>query len=161
VAEAGPEVQLVGARGLPDNLWATDKFYYHIRRHTPKHLVDKVDFICALGYGAERDRLDLTTGRPEKVVTDLGVFRWDENHEFIVESLHPGVTLDHVQSQTGFRINGSSGSQVTAVPTREELECIRNVVDPNGWRQIESANAPAGLMQQYLLSRPRAVRLVP
>lgn len=147
-----PAVQLVGARGLPDNLWGIEKYYFHMVRHTPKHFVERVDFVCSLGYGAERTRLNLKTGFPGTVVSDLGVFGWDDYGQFEIQSLHPGVRFDVVQSRTGFKLKEPPDKNFpsTPPPTPDELECIRTIVDPHGWRRLDAASAPSQLLGELL-----------
>lgn len=144
-----PRIQLIGARGLPDDLWGNDEFFYHVRRHSRHCFVEQVDVVCSLGFGEERERLGLTRGWPGVVVSDLGVFDWDrERGEMRIETLHPGVSFDLVQERTGFRLsdNGGRPYPVTAAPTAEELDLIRNVVDPSGWRRMDSREASPELL---------------
>jgi acyl CoA:acetate/3-ketoacid CoA transferase beta subunit len=147
-----PRVQLVGARGLPDNLWGTERLLYHVKRHTPRHIVEKVDFICTLGFGRARDELNLCSGRPGLVVSDLGVFGWDAEGRFDVRTLHPGVTFAMLQERTGFKVacGPNRNFSETEPPTADELECIRRVIDPRGWRAIESDTPPVGLKADYM-----------
>jgi glutaconate CoA-transferase subunit B len=145
-----PVAQLIGARGLPDDLWGNEKFFYHVRRHSKQSFVEKVDIVCALGHGTERDDLGLKAGLPGVVVSDLGVFGWDTRSGHIrIETLHPGVTFDLVQRLTGFAWPEKDGEDfpATAPPTAEELRVIREIVDPKGWRLVESSDCPADLLR--------------
>lgn len=149
---ARPKVQLVGARGIPDDLWRVSRICYHIVRHSPRLFVEHVDFVCGLGYGEERRRLGLTTGWPGVAVSDLGVFTWNPvTGDPLIESLHPGVPLNEVVEKTGFTFaNAHEEVRETVAPTREELRLIRDVLDPLGWRRLESAAPPPGLLEQLL-----------
>jgi hypothetical protein len=53
-----------------------------------------------------------------------------------VRSLHPGVTAEEVAEKTGFAIDTSTAG-TTRLPTAEELELIRTVIDPRGLRDKE------------------------
>ena len=55
-----------------------------------------------------------------------------------VVSLHPGVTLERVQEKTGFVVHAEGEIPVTPAPTAEELRLIREVIDPQGLRRLES-----------------------
>lgn len=148
-----PKVQLVGARGLPDNLWGIPKFRFHMNRHTPRHFVEKVDFVCSLGYGRERTALNLTTGVPDTVISDLGVFNWDQNGDFKIVSLHPGVTFEILQKKTGFELKKPEAAiPTTPAPTASELDCIRNIVDPYGWRILASESASPDLLHEMQIA---------
>ena len=104
--------------------------------------MERVDFVCGLGYGPERSRLGIETGLPRKVVSDLGVFGFDtERNHMVIESLHPGVTFELCQERTGFAWPDSKPSiEPTPEPTPDELDCIREVVDPHGIRLLGTSD---------------------
>jgi glutaconate CoA-transferase subunit B len=130
-----PTVQLIGSRGLPDDLWRCSVIHYHIPRHTPRSVMAAVDFISSFGYGPRRESYPNAKGRPGLLVTDLGVFKWpDESEEMVVESLHPGVTADRARGATGFELDIPEGVAVTEPPTGDELRVLRELVDPFDYR---------------------------
>ena len=47
-----------------------------------------------------------------------------------VESLHPGVSYEHVQENTGFELLKTSDVGQTEPPRQEELRILREEVDP-------------------------------
>ena len=49
-----------------------------------------------------------------------------------VESLHPGVTFDEVQENTGFDLGQVADVVETVPPTEAELCILRDEVDPDG-----------------------------
>ena len=49
-----------------------------------------------------------------------------------VRSIHPGVAPAEVQAATGFALGDLSRVPVTAAPTPEELDLLRQRVDPRG-----------------------------
>jgi glutaconate CoA-transferase subunit B len=49
-----------------------------------------------------------------------------------VESLHPGVTREDVQANTGFELLFVDPLPTTSEPTDEELHILREEVDPQG-----------------------------
>lgn len=72
-----------------------------------------------------------------RVVTNLGVFGFDSpDHAMRAVSLHPGVTAGDVAAATSFAL-GCGGAGVTREPTDEELRLIREVLDPEGFRDTE------------------------
>jgi len=135
-----PKIQLIGARGVPDDLWGCERLCYHIRRQTPRSFVEKVDFLCSFGYGPARAAGGAKAALPGVVISDLGVYDFDAaTGAMRVLSLHPGVTFEAAQKATGFPLGRPAGEiPVTAAPTAEELRCIREVIDPLGLRRIES-----------------------
>jgi glutaconate CoA-transferase subunit B len=130
-----PTIQLIGSRGLPDDVWRCSTIHYHIPRHTPLSVVETVDFVSSFGYGERRDQYPQAKGRPGLLVTDLGVFTWpDEGGDMQVESLHPGVTPGRVQAQTGFELKIPSDVSITEPPTTDELRVLRDRLDPFEFR---------------------------
>ena len=136
-----PRAQLIGARGIPDDLWGCERLNFHMRTHSPKAFVEKVDFVC--GFGESRDFGKQTTrsAAPGVVVSDLGVFDFKgPGGTMQIVSLHPGVDFATVQEKTGFELpNPGANVAVTAAPTAEELRIIREVIDPLGLRRLDSA----------------------
>jgi glutaconate CoA-transferase subunit B len=157
-----PKVQLIGSRGLPDDLWRLKRMNFHLPKHTRRSLVEKVDFVCSFGYGPVRQQFrdNGTTGRepmiPGLLVSNLGVFRWSEaTGEFEVESLHPGVAADEVRANTGFDLLFPATVPVTELPTADELDAIRNVIDPWNFRSGNEAadRAASRVVTSALMTR--------
>lgn len=146
-----PKAQLIGARGIPDDLWGCERLNFHIRSHTPKVFVETVDFVCGFGRPpAALGPTGIAPARPGLVVSDLGVFDFEgEGGAMRIVSLHPGVSFAQVQQATGFALaDPGADLQVTAAPTPRELEVIRTVIDPNGMRRLESAEGTGRLMRE-------------
>lgn len=49
-----------------------------------------------------------------------------------LKSLHPGITVDDVISNTGFRVEMTADVGATPAPTDEELFVLRTRIDRNG-----------------------------
>jgi glutaconate CoA-transferase subunit B len=65
------------------------------------------------------------------VVTPLCVFRFDPVAKTLrVESLHPEVSPEELQSKTGFPVEVSSATPITPAPTTEQLKMLRERVRP-------------------------------
>ncbi|TNC29184.1 CoA-transferase [Amycolatopsis alkalitolerans] len=157
-----PKVAMIGSRGIPDDLVRLSELTFHVRRHTPRALVERVDFRCGLGFGPDRDRLGLTMGEPRMLVTDLGVFDFDRDGAGMrVRSLHPGVSFGDVVKATGFELLPPRGAvPVTPPPTEEELYWIRERLDPLGVRRLDSPEPPPGLLAE-LAERERSLWTTP
>jgi hypothetical protein len=52
-------------------------------------------------------------------------------------SFHAGVTIDQIQSKTGFDLVISPDIRETPPPTEEELDLLRNEIDPLSIRKLE------------------------
>src|SRR5947208_4620675 len=100
-----------------------------------RRFVEKVDFVTTPGYltgpGA-REAAGLPSGTgPYRVITDLAIMGYHEETKHMeVLSLHPGVTMEQVQANTGFAIAGREPLLTTAPPSEQELRILRDEVDP-------------------------------
>ena len=95
------------------------------------NFVDKLSFQTSLGHGPtgrERRELGVRTEGPTLLVTDLCVMKPDpETKEFLVFSLHPGVTREQVVEATGWPVRFAGQVDKTPVPTVGELEALRDL----------------------------------
>jgi len=133
-----PTRQMFGVRGAPGNTINHPTSYW-VGKHTPRVFCDKVDIVSGVGY----DQID-----PEnpayrfhhlhRVVSNLGVFDFGgPDHTFRALSLHPGVTADQVTENTSFEVAGLADAGTTRAPTDDELQLIREVLDPRNLRDRE------------------------
>jgi glutaconate CoA-transferase subunit B len=131
-----PKTRLPGSGGANDVgslCWRT----IILMQQDTRRFVEKVDFITTPGYltgpGArEKAGLPANTG-PYRVVTQLGIMGFDEKSKRMkLLSVHPGVTVEHVEANTGFDLNISDKVTVTKPPTEKELKILRTEIDPAG-----------------------------
>jgi glutaconate CoA-transferase, subunit B len=148
---ARPKVQMVGARGVPDDLWGCERLCFHMRRQTTRSFVEKVDFTCSFGFGERRKTWGERPALPGMVVSDLGVYDFDpEAGSMRIVSLHDGVGFDDAQKRTGFPLLRPSGAiPVTPAPSAEELQVIREVIDPLGIRRLDGDGTDALLAELW------------
>lgn len=129
-----PKVRFPGSGGGNDFAslcWRTMVMTQHDRRR----FVERLDFLTTPGFltgpGAREEAGLPHGGGPYKVITDLAVMGYDPvSCRMQVESLHPGVTFDTVQANTGFELSLSPGAGETAAPEEDELRILRDEVDP-------------------------------
>lgn len=144
-----PKAALIGARGLPDDSVHLKAMNYHVVDHSKRSFPARVDFVCAVGFGEAREKAGLRDGRPGIVVSNLGVFDFDEAlGKMRVESLHPGVSIEEVKEKTGFDLLIPSNVPETEPPARKEVDFIRNQIDPLGLRFLDRMPRPN--MKDYL-----------
>jgi len=95
--------------------------------------VEQVDFITSPGFirgGTTRRDSGLPAGGMYRVVTDLGLFGFDEKtRRMTIVALHPGVTVAQVQENTGFKLEAGSNIETTEPPSAAELAFLRKL-DP-------------------------------
>ncbi len=136
-----PKIRLPGTAGLADMASIGKKLYYWNPNHSPRSLVEKVDYISAAGYldgGDARQRLGLEGG-PELVVSNLAVLDFEPvSKRMRLLSVHPGVTVEQVQAATGFELLLPEGDvPITRPPTRSQVRLIRENIDPDNMRKRE------------------------
>jgi glutaconate CoA-transferase subunit B len=91
--------------------------------HTPRTLVEKVDFISAAGTSPEGE---YRPGGPHALVTGLCVFHFDRaRRRFVLVSTHPGVTVDNVKQATGFSFDVAAEVKVTPTLPAADLARLR------------------------------------
>jgi glutaconate CoA-transferase subunit A len=140
IAIKGKTLRLPGQGGMADVANLHQHFILYLTRHSPERLVEAVEF-CTASRGLLTDEERKQAGvQPGKVrlISDLGVFELDpEKKRFRLVSIHPGISLDKVQAQTGGDFLIADPLPLTEPPSAEELRLIREEVDPFGIRQLE------------------------
>lgn len=107
-----------------------------IMAHEKRRFVPRVDYITSPGYGAGkgwRESVGLVRGGPSAVITTLGIFAFDpQTCEMVLTSVHPGVTVERVQEETGWPLRISVEVSRTPPPSLQELSALRRF-DPDGY----------------------------
>jgi len=109
-----PTTRLPGAGGAPEIATGCQEVVV-IAPHNRRTFVEKLDFKTTSG-----DRTTL-------VITDLGVLEPIDG-ELTLTTLHPGVTVEQVREGTGWELRVPDKLGVSAAPSVEELEALRELV---------------------------------
>ena len=129
-----PKVRLPGSGGSMEiAAWANR--CYIITPHQKRRFPAKVDFQTSIGFlsgGDARKKSGVRGGGPEAVVTNLGLLQPNEEGELVLTAMHPGVTFEQAQENTGWQLKKSPGWTVTEPPNQEELRILREELDPSG-----------------------------
>ena len=135
---AHPKTRLPGSGGACE-IAINARQVFVIMRQSARSFVETIDFRTSpgnLGGAEQAERIRREQGwlgrGPSVVVTDLGIYRFDETGEMRLESLHPGATLVGVRATIGWEVRVSPTLGTTAPPTAEELRLIREGLDPGG-----------------------------
>ena len=135
-----PTTQLIGVRGSPGNT-VNHATSYWVPSHTPRVFVESVDVVSGVGY-------DRAASAPaaarfhdlRAVVSNLGTFDFSgPGRTLRLTAVHPGVTVPEVLASTGWDLALSDDVGETRAPNAEELELLREVLDPGGLRDKEVA----------------------
>lgn len=125
-----PKVRLPGGGGAPEIASLCQQTYVVIRQ-TRRTFVERVDFITSFGYGNggdHRQRLGIRTTGPTLIITNLCLLRPDpETKEFIVTSMHQGITHEEIIENTGWPIRFAETLEQTPPPTEKELAVLRDL----------------------------------
>ena len=134
-----PKVQLIGVRGAPGNS-VNHPTSYWVPDHTTRSFVAHVDVVSGVGYARAAAAGSGATRFHHigRVVSNLGVFDFETpDHTMRLRSYHPGVTVEEIAAATGFALTVPDDVAETRLPTPEELEVIRVVLDPGSLRDRE------------------------
>jgi glutaconate CoA-transferase subunit B len=130
-----PATRLPGSGGACD-LASLAKRHIIVMAHRNHRFVPRVDYITSPGYGDGGDwrkRNGLARGGPSTVITTLGILKFrEQTREMELSSLHPGVTVEEVQKNTGWPLKISKNLTTTTEPTAEELSNLKRF-DPEGY----------------------------
>ena len=132
---ARPRVRLPGAGGAPDIAWNARRTVVILRQDARK-FVERLDFRTTVGWaegGDSRERLGAPGGGPSRVITDLGAYGFDpETREMVLESVHPGVSVERARSAVSWELRVSDAVGPTPSPSPEDLRILRRELDPDG-----------------------------
>jgi glutaconate CoA-transferase subunit B len=125
-----PKTRLPGGGGAPEIATSCGEIFI-IMNHLKRGFVEKIDFFTSLGHGEggdHRARLGVKTKGPTRLITDLCVFEPDTaTKEMTVVSIHPGVTRQQIDDNTGWKVRYANKVTETPAPTADELEALRAI----------------------------------
>jgi glutaconate CoA-transferase, subunit B len=125
-----PKVRLPGGGGAPEIATSCGEIFI-IMTQGKRGFVEKLDFFTSLGHGdggAYREKLGVSTKGPTRLITDLCVFEPDpQSKEMTVTSIHPGVTRDQIDANTGWRVRYANAVAETPEPRAAELAALREL----------------------------------
>lgn len=122
-----PKARFPGSFGSAYLYFLVPRVILFRQEHTPRTLVEKVDFISAPG---RSEKNVYRPGGAYGLVTGRCVFGYDkERGRFSLQSIHPGHTLEEIHEQTGFEFDApGAGVAETEPPDKAWLDLIRGPV---------------------------------
>jgi glutaconate CoA-transferase, subunit B len=125
-----PKTRLPGGGGAPEIASSCGEIYITLKQ-SKRAMVEKIDFFTSFGHGDggnAREKLGLSTKGPTLLITDLAIWKADPvSREFVVTSLHPGVTREQVQDTCGWTVRFADRLDTTPAPTATELQTLRDL----------------------------------
>jgi len=142
-----PRLRLPGCGGIADVTNFSARIYLYVPRHERQVFVEQLDFRSGVGHppsfppnvgGDERGG----SPGPRYLVSDLGQFDFATGR-LRLTSRHPSVTVEEIQAKTGFPLEIASDLEETTPPTEEEVQLLREEIDPLGVRKLECLTGQA------------------
>ena len=127
--------RLPGSGGACDIASLAHRFVV-LLEHTKQRLPEWVSFRTSPGNGdgpGWRKRVGLPRGGPAAVITSKAVLRFGEDGEAYLASVHPGIEIDDVLENTGWKLRVAEAVEQTPQPTAEELNAIREYDKEGFW----------------------------
>jgi glutaconate CoA-transferase subunit B len=117
-----PKVRLPGGAGSAMLYYMTKRVVLFALSHSPRIFVEKCDFITS---AADTPQYPWRRGGPTRLVTPLCTMEYDtQAGEWRLLSLHPGVTFEEAQKETGFPLKPRS-VPVTEGPSPDDVALLR------------------------------------
>lgn len=134
-ADDGTRRRFLGSGGANDIASCAERTVM-VMQHQSRKFHDTVDFVTSPGRvvrGRARSELGLSGGGPAAIVTDRGVIEVTDSG-LVLASVHPGDDPDSVVADTPIPLGIPDGGPAeTPAPTAEQLDLIRNDLDPHRW----------------------------
>lgn len=137
-----PSHRFTGSGGNSD-IGSMSKRVVYIILQEKRRFVERNDYTTTPGWwttdwktGEWRPKKEVFAGTPyanngpAAVITNMGVYRFDDEGLMYLESHHPGVSVDKIKEECSFDLNVSLVKGETSHPTYKELFVLREFVDP-------------------------------
>jgi glutaconate CoA-transferase subunit B len=134
-AGATKVVRLPGSGGACD-IASLAKRFVVLMEHAKRRLPERVSYITSPGNGEGagwRWRVGLPRGGPSAAITTKAVLRFGEDGEAYLASVHPGVSVDDVMANTGWKLRVAADVGQTPEPSAAELAAIREYDKKGFW----------------------------
>lgn len=128
-------VRLPGSGGACD-IASLAKRFVVLLEHSKQRLPERVSYITSPGNGdgaGWRQRVGLPRGGPSAVITTKAVLRFGDDGEAYLASVHPGISVDEVLANTGWKLRVAADVKQTPEPSDAELRTIRDYDRDGFW----------------------------
>ncbi len=127
--------RLPGSGGACD-IASLAKRFVVLLEHSKRRLPERVSYVTSPGNGdgaGWRERKGLPRGGPSAVITTKVVLRFGKDGEARLASVHPGVTVEEVLANTGWKLSPAQNVAETPSPSAAELRAIREYDREGFW----------------------------
>jgi glutaconate CoA-transferase subunit B len=126
--------RLPGSGGACDIASLAHRFVV-LLEHSKQRLPERVSYMTSPGNGdgpGWRKRVGLPRGGPSAAITTKAVLRFSDDGEAYLASVHPGIEVDDVLKNTGWKLRLGNVTQ-TPEPGDQELKAIREYDKQGFW----------------------------
>src|SRR5919202_121864 len=121
-----PKARFPGSFGSAYLYYVVPRVILFRTEHSRRTLVPRVDFVSAPGTSPPEV---YRPGGPVALVTNRCLFSFDRTRKrFVLESVHPGHTVDEVIENTGFVFDRPEQVPTTSPPSAQTLQVMRGEV---------------------------------
>ena len=137
-----PEHRFCGSGGNSD-IGTMSKRVIYMMRHEKRKFLERNDYTTTPGWwcydwpsGKWRPKKEVWKDTPfaecgpAAVISDMGVFRFDEDGIMYLDTYHPGLSPAKIVENCSFDLNISLCKGETPSPTYQQLFVLREFVDP-------------------------------
>ncbi len=133
---SGQAIRLPGSGGACDIVCLAQRTVV-LLEHNRSRLVERVNYVTSPGFGSgdtwrRAQGLPARSG-PSAIITTLGVLRFTSDGEAFLASVHPGVRVEDVLSNTGWTLRVADDLVETPSPTDAELVVMRELDPDRFW----------------------------
>ncbi len=129
-------VKLPGSGGACDIASLAHRFVAMID-HAKHRLPERVSYVTSPGNGdgaGWRRKVGLVRGGPSAVITTKAVLRFSDSGEAMLATHHPGVSVEDVVANTGWKLKSVAADVgETTPPSKAELKAIREYDKKGFW----------------------------
>src|SRR5215813_314386 len=127
--------RLPGSGGACDIASLAQRFVV-LLEHSKQRLPERVSYMTSPGNGEGagwRERIGLPRGGPAAAITTKAVLRFGEEGEAYLASVHPGIQVEDVLTNTGWKLQVADDLIQTPQPSSDELIAIREYDKHGFW----------------------------
>ncbi len=125
-----PKVRLPGSGGACEIAINASRIYIimHLKKRA---FVEKLDFLTSPGHlhgGTTAQQLGIPGKGPQLVITDKALFDFaNAEREMQLVSLYPGLTIEAISAEMGWKVRVAQSLTETPAPTVDELAMVRRL----------------------------------
>jgi len=129
------KIRLPGSGGACD-IASVAKRFVVLLDHAKHRLPERVGYVTSPGngdVGGWRAKVGLPRGGPAAVITTKCVLRFGDDGDAYLDSVHPGVTVEDVVADMGWKLRLAASVKQTQEPNAAELRAIREYDKEGFW----------------------------